>query len=282
MILTVPQAFQRFYEAVNLPGEHRAAANVRKDWIVARLGRSMSVLGAHAIGSIPRYTALAGHADLDVLVVLHHGMHIKDRSPAQVLAAAKSALGAGAGAYRRNGQAVTIRFNSWPDVDVVPAARVLSGAVFSHYKIPDMNRGAWIKTDPQQHARKINAAAAMHGGGFRRTITMIKHWNRRQDVRLQSYHVEVIALGVDGDWDDPAWAVYRWFRASKTRTRFCWDGADDASAYLTWERAGRAAGRLAECESVALQAWRHADRGDHREAIRLLRTIFGNEFPAYG
>ena len=85
MILTVPQAFQRFYDAVNLPGEHRAAANVRKDWIVARLGRSMSVLGAHAIGSIPRYTALAGHADLDVLVVLHHGLHIKDRSPAQVL-----------------------------------------------------------------------------------------------------------------------------------------------------------------------------------------------------
>ena len=284
MVHTVPYAFDAFYEAINLPGDHRTAANARKDWIVQRLGQSLDVLDAFAIGSIPRYTALRGHADLDVLVVLHYGQHIRNRTPSEVLATVKNALGSGAGNYRRNGQAVTISFRSWPNVDVVPASRVTNGdGAVSYYKIPDMNRGVWITTKPRRHARNMAHAAEQEGPGFRQAITMLKHWNRRQSVRLQSYHLEVIALGMTCDWNDPGWAILKWFEEAKERMSFCWDGSEDISDYLSWEQGRAAKQRLQECHDLALSAWALTYRkNEHREALGKWRALFGREFPAYG
>lgn len=284
MPFTAAYAFNRFYDAINLGGDHRAAANARKDWIVGRLARSLHVLEARAIGSIPQYTALAGHADLDVLVALHYGKHIKGRSPAAVLAAVKAALGDGAGAYRRNGQAVTVTFRSWPRVDVVPAARVVDDdGTLAHFEIPDMGRDVWLTTNPDAHASRMREAAAVRGPGFRQAITMIKHWNRRQDVRLQSYHVEVIALQTVCAWDEPGWAVVKWFDTAAGATHWCWDGDADASGYLSWGRAERASARLKECGVLATLAWARTYGGDDdKGAIRLWRSLFGSQFPAYG
>jgi hypothetical protein len=284
MPYTVPYSFDRFYEAINLRGDHRAAANARKDWIVGRLSQSMDVLEARAIGSIPRYTALAGHADLDILVALHYGRHIKGREPAAVLAAVKGALGTGAGAYRRNGQAVTVSFKSWPSVDVVPAARVVDDdGTVSHFEIPDMRRGIWIPTNPGAHATRMRVAAADRGPGFRQAITMVKHWNRRQDVRLQSYHVEVIALQTECMWDEPGWSLIQWFKAASGLTHWCWDGDSDASGYLSYQRAEKAAARLGDSASLASRAWsRTYGKDDHRGAIARWRSRLGAQFPANG
>jgi hypothetical protein len=283
MPYTAAFAFDLFYDAINLRGDHRAAANDRKDWIVDRLRGSMDVLEARAIGSIPRYTALAGHADLDIFVALHYGNHIKGKTPAAVLADVKAALGSGAGDYRRNGQAVTVTFASWPNVDVVPAARYSTDGTVTHFEIPDMRRGDWIRTNPTRHAWKIRAAAEARGPGFRQAITMMKHWNRRQDVRLQSYHVEVIALQTDCMWDEPGWAVVRWLETASGLTHWCWDGDADASAYLTWDRAEVAASRFKECAALATRAWARTYGSDDDEgAIRLWRSLFGPAFPAYG
>jgi hypothetical protein len=284
MPYTVAYSFGRFYEAINLSGDHRATANARKDWIVGRLGQSMDVLEARAIGSIPRYTALAAHADLDILVALHYGRHIRGREPAAVLAAVKGALGTGAGAYRRNGQAVTVTFRSWPSVDVVPAARVAEDdGTVSHFEIPDMRRGVWIATNPGAHATRIREAAADRGPGFRQAITMVKHWNRRQEVRLQSYHVEVIALQTECTWDEPGWSLVQWFKAASRLTHWCWDGDGDTSGYLSYQRAEKASARLADTASLAAQAWsRTYGRDDDRGAITLWRSLFGAQFPAYG
>jgi hypothetical protein len=284
MPYTAAYAFDLFYDAINLSGDHRAAANTRRDWIVSRLSRSMDVLEARAIGSIPRYTALAGHADLDILVALHYGKHIKGKTPAAVLADVKAALGSGAGDYRRNGQAVTVTFASWPNIDVVPAARYSTNSTVTHFEIPDMRRGEWITTNPDRHAAKIRAAAESRGKGFRQAITMVKHWNRRQDVRLQSYHVEVIALQTECSWDEPGWAVARWMETAAGLTRWCWDGDADASAYLAWNRADAAAARLKECAALATRAWArtYGSDDDDEGAIRLWRSLFGPDFPAYG
>jgi len=45
------------------------------------------------MGSIPKFTALSGHADLDVLVVLHCSRHIKEKSPAGLLSQVRKPLG---------------------------------------------------------------------------------------------------------------------------------------------------------------------------------------------
>lgn len=280
----MPYAFDQFYAAINLPGDHRALANTRKDWIIRRIGTSLDVLNSFPMGSIPRFTALEAHADLDVILVLHFGKHIKDEKPSAVLSTVKAALGSGAGSVRRNGQAVTMRFESWPDVDVVPASRVTNddGSI-SHYNIPDMNREEWIETKPNLHTRHMIDAASERGANFRRVVKMMKDWNRRQDVSIQSYHLEVIALKMDAvDWDDTGWAIYQWFVTAESSLDWLWHEGKDVSEYLSAPRALRVKNQIADTKNKAFTAWYKASIEDNREAIRIWRSIFGNRFPTYG
>ncbi|MBT2555469.1 nucleotidyltransferase [Arthrobacter sp. ISL-5] len=216
MVWTTAGAFQEFLSTINLPGDHRTIANIRKDWIVRLRSGGLNILDAFTMGSIPRYTALRDHADLDVMVVLHFAEHIKGRTPAQVLSSVKTSLGSGAGNVRRNGQAVTMKFLSWPSVDVVPASRLVDKAkAVTGYEIPDMNRGEWIRTNPPSHSVAITAAVGQYGPNFRHVVKMIKEWNRRQDVRMQSYHIEVIALKMTTSCQDHSWAILQWLETAK-------------------------------------------------------------------
>lgn len=284
MAYTVDWAFRTFHNSINLSGDHRSVANSRKDWIVKRLRANLTVLDAFTIGSIPRYTALSGHADLDVLVVLHWTNHLKDRLPSTVLQNVKTALGAGAGKPRRNGQAVTMNFTTWPAVDVVPAARYKTdGGAVDYYAIPDMNREIWLRSRPRLHGRHIAAEVADSGSKFREIIKMLKHWNRRQDVRLQSYHIEVIALQMTCGWDDYSWSIYKWFEAAIPAVKWCWHESEDVSGYLSFSQANRAQARLIQIRDIANQAW-YADysKKDAQRSITLWKSIFGQQFPAYG
>jgi hypothetical protein len=283
---TVAYAFDQFYSRINLPGDHRALANTRKDWILRRIGSSLDILDSFPMGSIPRFTALKDHADLDVILVLNYGKHIEDKKPSTVLSDLKSALGTGAGSVRRNGQAVTMKFLSWPDVDVVPAARYRDdeGSI-SHYEIPDMNREEWIKTKPNLHSRQMRDAASERGPNFRRVVKMMKDWNRRQAISIQSYHLEIIALHAEGvDWDDTGWAIYQWFVKAETSLQWLWHEGKDVSEYLNIDRTLKIKTQITDAKNKALTAWSHTFNGknNHREAITTWRSIFGNNFPTYG
>jgi tRNA nucleotidyltransferase (CCA-adding enzyme) len=108
MAYTIQTAFDQFFEAINLGGDHRETANARRDRIVALLSNHFTILEAFSTGSIPRYTALRGKADLDVMVVLHYGKHIEGKSPTQVLQSVRDALAEYRSQVRKNGQAVTL------------------------------------------------------------------------------------------------------------------------------------------------------------------------------
>jgi len=283
MAWTTEGAFDIFHTLINLPGDHRDAANARRDWVIQRLrGGGMNVLDAITMGSIPRLTALEGHADVDVMAVLHYGQHISGHTPAQVLMATKTALGIGAGSIRRNGQAVTITFQSWPNVDVVPAARLGHEGRVTGFEIPDMNRGEWLPSNPPQHGRDMAAAASVRGPNFRQVIKMLKDWNRRQTVRLQSYHIEVIALQLDVDWSDHSWPIYQWFEAAQPAIGWLWHADADVSAYLSYDQANKARAQLLAAHGIALQGWHNSYNGKDREAIIAFRSIFGLRFPNYG
>jgi len=287
MAFLVDTAFEEFHCCINLPGDHRTIANVRKDWIVRRLRPYFNILDSFTTGSIPRYTALAGHADLDVMLVLHHGEHIEGESPEEVLEHVRLMLGAGVGRVRRNGQAVTVGFESWPNVDVVPASRTYADRekkIVSHYNIPDMHKGIWLPTRPRDHAASIEAAASLHGPQFRRVIKMVKEWNRRQSVRLQSYHIEVIALKMDCPFDDYSWAVYKWFDTATEHMWSCYHHGQDVVDYLSGSETLTILSQLSAGERIALDAWHltYNGRGCHEQAIRCWRSLFGQRFPTYG
>ncbi|WP_079024958.1 nucleotidyltransferase domain-containing protein [Streptomyces leeuwenhoekii] len=285
MAWTVDSAFSEFHQNINLPGDHRTTANTRKDWVLRQLGTSFTVLDAFTMGSIPRFTALKGYADLDIMAVLHYEKHIKGRLPSTVLSNVKRALGPGAGNVRRNGQAVTIKFQSWPNIDVVPAVRHVNDAgQVTHYEIPDMNREVWLETKPRNHASKVSQKSADHGPKFRQVIKFIKDWNRRQSVRLQSYHIEVIALQTSTDWKEYDWSVLQWFSQAKSSIYSCWNDGNDVSQYLTPDRAYKIQQAVNGAHSAALNAW-YATAGpakDQAAAIRGWKSVFGQNFPNYG
>jgi hypothetical protein len=283
-VWTSEYAFDQFYDAINLTGDYRVTANARRDWVLQRLrANGLTVLEAIPIGSIPRYTALRDHADVDVMAVLHFGNHIKNRRPSQVLETVRNALSSGsAGTLRRDGQAVTVSFASWPNVDVVPTSRLAHNGVVTGYQIPDMHREEWIDTNPPAHGRDITAAAAARGKNFRRVLKMVKHWNRRQTIQLQSYHIEVIALNLETDWSDYGWPLLQWFKAAQPACDFLWHANSDVSGYLSWERAQRAKTQLSTAEALALTGWYATTRNDDRGAIGAFKSVFGQNFPAYG
>lgn len=285
MAWTIDTAFDEFHSEIALLGEHRTAANARKDWIVSQLKPRLHVLDAFAFGSITKHTAISEHADVDILVRLHYGEHIKDRKPSAVLSTLRTALGPGAGEVRRNGQAVTVKFKSWPSVDVVPACGLVNTeGKLTEYKIPDMRRETWLITDPKAHARRIAFAASDRGPNFRRLIKMIKHWNRRQSKRLQSYHIEVVALEMTSDWADMSWSMFQFFDAARAKLAFHWYDGDDVTAYIDWADRPVYDAQLRTAEAAASDGW-HATyntRSDHKTAISSFGRLFGRAFPSYG
>ena len=149
MPYTVPVSFDKFLENISLTGDHNETATARKDRIVSLLQNAFTILDAFPTGSISNGTALRAQADLDVMVVLHWSKHVEGKNPEQVLQGVRDALGDYRTNVRKNGQAVTLYYDSWPNVDVVPVSRCRNDdGTINYYSVPDMNSGKWLKSVP--------------------------------------------------------------------------------------------------------------------------------------
>src|ERR1700738_3310146 len=138
MPYTVAVSFDSFYENINLGGDHRETANARKGDIIKTLEKTFDIVEAFSAGSIPKYTALKDHADLDVIVALNWTKHLHDRTPTQVLQDVRDALAEWRTGARKNGQAVTLNYTTWPNVDIVPVSRTVNDdGLILHYNVPD-------------------------------------------------------------------------------------------------------------------------------------------------
>ncbi len=285
---SVDAAFKRFYNGITLIGDQRDICNSRKDNVVADLEKSFHIVDSFATGSVPKYTALRKpHSDVDVMVVLHYGKHIQNKKPSHVLQAVRDVIGSSYTLVRKNGQAVTVYYKSWPNVDVVPVARVSNqdGSV-NHYLVPNMNTETWIKSRPRTHANAIKDRASTYGAEFRRITKMIKWWNLQHSEYLQSYHIEVLALKIlTGTFSNYSWDVYQFFKdaCDLVGSNF-WYEDDWVDNYLDYSDRQEALRRLQTARDKALQAWYESnnDHPDSSEAKRLWSQVFGSEFPTDG
>lgn len=287
MPYTVAVSFDQFYEKINLAGDHRDTANRRRDDIVKTLSKSFEILESFSTGSIPKFTALKDHADLDVMVALHYGKHIKDKTPTQVLQEIRNALAEWRTGARRNGQAVTLHYKTWPNVDIVPVSRTInSDGTVSHYNVPDSNTDTWIESRPKFFASQIEAKSSECGKNFRRIIKMIKHWNRFHGDFLRSYHIEVLALKVfTGNLDDTSWHIYKFFDdAHKLLQQSLWYDKGYVDDYLSWTDRQEVLKRFDKVIAKSLTAWNktYGVNNDHKGAIEAWQQIFGSSFPSYG
>jgi hypothetical protein len=287
MPTSVAAAFAQFYENINLDGDYRAMANTRRDDIIKKLSKDFEIIESFSTGSIPKYTALKGSADLDVMVALHFTKHIKNRTPTQVLQAVRNSLAAWKTGTRRNGQAITLHYNSFPDVDIVPASRVIDaqGRV-THYNVPNSNTNGWIRSRPKEFAAALEQRSMVCGANFRRIIKMAKVWNRGHSDYLTSYHIEVLALKIfNSNLDDLPWEILQFFKHAKELLRtHVWYDTGFADEYLRLEDRVEAIKRFDTAIQKATLAWYHTygPNNDHRAAIESWKQIFGEKFPHYG
>ena len=282
MPYTIPASFVKFLENITV-GDQSATATGRRDSVVALLEKKLEVVEAFPTGSLVRRTALRGHADVDVIVALHYSKHIQGKTPGQVLQLVQSALSDyNAKIVKRNGQAVTLYFTTWPNVDVVPASQAASNGVVVHYNIPDSVKGTWLSTNPAGHDSRVSAMT-LEG---RQMVRMIKAWNHSHSEFMRSFHIETLVLKVaaTGDW---TWELYNYFKSaaeSLSQPLFHPDSLNGrVDEYLGQNEREALRSRLIDARDRTNVAWTIDYRKeDPKEAIRQLGIVFGDYFPPYG
>lgn len=288
MALLVPWAFSQFFDNINLTVDHHNIAKSRRERLVSVLSRDFEILDSMAIGSIPKYTAVRGEADLDVMIVLHYGKHVDGKKPSQVLASIRKPLAEYRTDLRRNGQAVTLYYETWPNVDIVPVARYMANDALQYYSVPDSVSETWIYSRPDLHAQALADRNKTYGAEFKKIIKMIKWWNKQHSDYLASYHIEVMALrSLIHTFEDFSWGILQYFDAAATLAASpLWHEWSYADQYLI-DRPGwrpEAVKRLETARDKARAAWyaTYGTNNEHAKAIGLWRQIFGEKFPAYG
>jgi hypothetical protein len=188
---------------------------------------------------------------------------------------------------RKNGQAVTLYYNTWPDVDIVPVYRTTNDdGTVRYYNIPDMNREVWLPSQPKLHAERMTKKNDACGPGFKRIVKMIKWWNYQHSSLLQSFHIEVLALkAFDNELGDYSWDVFQFFeQAINLGNSSLWYDFDYVDSYLTFQVRQEILKRLQTAKEKSRDAWykTYGTNSDHKGAIEIWQQIFGDEFPAYG
>lgn len=285
---SIAASFDTFFAAINLSGDHRAIANARKERIVALLEKDFHIIDSFTTGSIPKFTALASEADLDVFVVLHFGKHIKDRTPLSVLTSIQDTLRGNVNRVRKNGQAVTLDYVTWPNVDIVPVSFTSADGTLTtpiqYYSVPNAHTGRWIPSNPKTHAAAIETRSATGGPNFRRIIKMIKYWNERHSAYLSSFHIEVLALRIcTATLQDLPWDLYQFFDRAidllGTSLYYEFGFVDD---YLSPNDRSEVIRRIERARDTARNAWLAGYEQRVHDALSLWRQLFGEHFPSHG
>ena len=287
MPFTVTYSFDKFRENIEPRSYSREIATNRKNHLVSLLENDFEILDSFAMGSLPRYTAVKDHADLDIMVVLHYGKHVKDKLPSDILQSVRDCLGHRYTNVRKNGQAVTLYYKTWPNVDIVPVSRsVNDDNSISHYNVPNMNDENWIKSQPIRHSNELTERNSSIGYQFKRIIKIVKWWNLQHSSYLQSYHIEVLTLKIlTGTFSNYPWEIYQFFEKAVTHVSSpLWHNINYADSYLTQTNRDAALNRLSTARDKSKEAWfkTTGDNDDHEGAIKIWRQIFGDKFPAYG
>lgn len=85
MAYTVQASINKFIENISLTGNQSDTAEKRAKSIVGLLSKEFNILEAFPMGSLITNTSLKGYADVDIMVVLHYGQHIEDKTPTELL-----------------------------------------------------------------------------------------------------------------------------------------------------------------------------------------------------
>lgn len=284
----VNDAFEKMRQASEITEGEQGLAKKRHHRIRETLESEWDITRTFLTGSYDRHTKIKPLEDVDIFAIVDpngaQGFY-RQRPPDQIVSALADELNGKFKHAEPDGMAVRISMSDddgEATFELVPA--------FEHpdagYEAPDPDRGRWIHTDPEAHARLTadkNSACNKMWVPF---VKMVKGWNREaaDEPFPQSFLIEVIALDLvhppfgryqdevaaflgnvidraDGPWADPATV------------------GPDIDELLTF--GDREAIRRAAKEALAIaeDAIYLEDEGRERDAVERWREIFHERMP---
>lgn len=192
---TVPQVFDQLVRNLELTPREQNDASRQQNVLRGNLRATLTIAQDFISGSYQRRTAIRPLKDIDLVLVLDEAKHraLRSEPPQKMLALVRDALTRAypnAAPPREQARSVNITFRGTEiGYDVVPAFRHAAGG----YLIPDRERGAWIRSDPDLHRKACIAANQAAGNMLNPLIKMAKALNARHHRPMRSFHLEVMA-----------------------------------------------------------------------------------------
>jgi len=278
--MTVAQAFEVFKSALEITQPEQDAAKSSQVRLRAQLGGRLAILDDFLSGSYKRDTKIRPLTDIDLFVVLDPGYFTY--GPAGVLRLVASHLRTSYpnSRLRVQNRSVNLAFLRF-GFDVVPAFCRQGGG----FLIPSMKCNSWTSTDPKAHEKALSDANLACGGKLKPLIKMVKCWNESRPGRLQSFHLEVLALElVLPPIQDYSTAAFEFFGQAAERIQYpCFDPAGlgpPVDDYLAQSQRLAATRRLTAAARSAQRALQLEGRGQNAAARKWWKQVFGPRFPA--
>lgn len=291
MATTTAKAFDEFKDKLLLTDTQKETVNSRRNVTNDYLKDSFSSTSdlplrtTKLMGSAGRGTIIRPLDDIDVLAIFDNKDGIFEKQyqwdSQKFLYRVRNALNE----YKveivgARGQAVRLFYKQAPHVDIAPVFQYQGGG----YALPS-GTGGWITTDPDEHDTHINQRNSELGYRLKPMARMLKRWNNVHSKYLKSFHIEVMIATVFSslgrDSRDACEKFFQWGQNYLDVNDPAGYGGNLAS-YQTWSTRQSVLSNMESARQRAANANAAEARGDHAEAIRLWRIIFGGEFPTYG
>lgn len=285
---TTWDAFNEFSRRIALTDAQKQTVNDRRSSMARTLTAAfpatsnMPVQTVTLIGSAARNTMIRPLDDVDVLAVFDHtNVWPTYRSDSQkLLYRVRDALGrtSRVETVGARGQAVRFFYAERPWVDVTPAFKRQGGG----YIIPAGDK-TWIATNPILHTSFMKRRNEELSGNLVGFVRKLKAWNRAHSNRLGSFHLEMMTQALFKSLGSNSRTAAEVFFGAAARYL---DTEDPAGFSGNLAAGMTAAQRRETIESFtahherAVKAVAAEGRGNHGEAIRLWRVVFGDDFPA--
>ena len=287
-MLTVPQAFDQLIRGLELTEKEQQEASRQQNVVRDNLRGALTIIHDFLSGSYRRRTAIRPLKDIDLVLVLDATRHrdLRSEPPQKTLGLVRDAL---ARAYpnaappRLQSRSVNIEFRGTEiGYDVVPAFRHDGGG----YLIPDVDRGSWIRSDPERHREACVAANEATGGMLNPLIKLAKAINARHHRPLRSFHLEVMAYSAfqGRPIDYPNGLRHLLAHLADRVLRACPEPAGlgpNIDQGMTSEERGKICREIQQWMRHADQALDAARRGDVAAAHRSWSSLFGPLYPAF-
>jgi len=177
------------------------------------------------------------------------------------------------------GQAIRIFFKTGGHVDVAPVFQRQDNV----FLLP-AGDGTWIPTNPPKANEWLNQKDILLEGNLKPLVRMLKRWNSAHSKRLSSFHLETMVASIFASMSPiPILALIFFFENAEQYIDVGDPGGESGllSSYLdnTNNLRAEVVASFNRATNLCKKALHAEVEEDYAEALRLLKIVFGEDFP---